>query len=278
MYMPENKVWKSGEEFSIKRKPARKRHTIGIAGALLLLLLLLLAALLMNQSEQAEKPAQDKLSHDLAKLWSWNDAVSAGGAQSADWHLRWNLNAEDHDAFERLVSLLYRDADGQPISKTVTKDGNSAQGDAPVYGGVLSVHVVERTEEGVSIVVLLDRKGMSGLSLNELLASAEGISSQITSITRGYTASMKSHGFTNRPDAAVEIERLAQGKVLEQYEEDGTQSVTLSSGSLLLEQQLEQGKLANVQVSIHEHTERDELELTIGVPLITGEFGSVFEN
>lgn len=277
MYAPENKVWKSGDEFSMKRKPARNKHTFGVAGALLLLLLLLAAVLLMNKSEQDMKSAQDKLSHDLAKLWSWSDATVAGGAESADWHLRWNLESQDQDAFNKVVDLLFRDAAGHPISKTVTKDGDTAQGDAPVSGGVLSVHVAEQTDDRVSLIVLLDRRGNSGLSLDELMTSAEGISHQLSTLSQSYTASMKTHGFTNRSDAATEIERLAQGKVLEQYEEDGTASVTFSSASLLSAKQLERGKSANVQVSIHQHTERDELELTIGIPLITGEFGSIFD-
>lgn len=279
MYMPENKVWKSGEEFKMKRKPAQKKHTIGIAGALILLLLLLAAALLMNKSEQdAVTSTQEKLSYDLAKLWSWSNEIVAGGAKSADWHLRWDLKSDDPNAFYNIARLLFRDANGQPISKIVTKDGNSAQGDSPLYGGgLLSVHVAEQTEEGVSLIVLLDIRNNSGLSLEELLASAEGISQQLSAISPSYTASMKTHGFTNRQDAAGEIERLAQGKVIEQYEEDGTRSVTLSSSSVLSAQRLDQGKYANVQISVHRHTERDELELTIGVPLITGEFGAVFD-
>lgn len=279
MYMPENKVWKSGDEFLIKRKPARKKRTFGIVGALILLLLLLAAALLMNKSEQdVVRSTQEKLSYDLAKLWSWSDATVAGGAKAADWHLRWDVNSDDQDAFNNIIELLFRDAKGQPISKTATKNGNSVQGDSPIYGGgLLSVHVAERTEEDVSLIVLLDLRSNSGLSLEELLASAEDISHHLSTVSPSYTASMKTHGFTDRSDAATEIERLAQGKVLEQYKEDGTRSVTLSSRSILSVKQLDQGKYANVQVSVHRHTERDELELTIGVPLITGEFGSVFD-
>ncbi|RIX52815.1 hypothetical protein D3P08_12500 [Paenibacillus nanensis] len=276
MYMPENKVWKSGEEFARKPKLSRKRQTFGIAGALLLLLLLIVAALLMNKSEQDVKQSQDKLSHDLAKLWSWSDEVMTGGAKSADWHLRWNVEAEEPDAFDRLVALLFRDAKGQPIPKNVTTDGKSAQGESPVYGGNLSVHAAESTEAGVSLVVLLDVRGSSGVTLDALLASSEKLSRQLSAISSAMTASMKTHGFTSQSDAAAEIKRLAQGKIQEEYDEEGTRSVTFSSGSLLSAQQLQRGRFANVQVSVHRHTERKERELTIGIPLITGEFGSTF--
>lgn len=276
MYMPENKMWKSGEEFALKPKPSKKKQTFGIAGALLLLLILIVAALLMNKSGQDVKLSQDKLSHDLAKLWSWSDEVMTGGAQSADWHLRWNVEAEEPEAFDNLVALLFRDAEGQPIPKNVTTDGKSAQGESPVYGGTLSVHAAESRGAGVSLVVLLDVRGSIGLSLDELLASSEQLSRQLSAISSRMTVSMKTHGFTAQSDAAAEIKRLAQGKVQEEYNEEGTRSVTFSSGSILSAQQLQRGRFANVQVSVHQHTEREEQELTIGIPLITGEFGSTF--
>ncbi|MNR38216.1 hypothetical protein D3C85_1562980 [compost metagenome] len=60
---------------------------------------------------------------------------------------------------------------------------------------------------------------------------------------------------------------------LETYDEDGTFSATMFTGKLRHRAELDGRRNANLQVSEHDNTERDAVELTIGVPLISGDFG-----
>ncbi|MCR2802275.1 YwmB family TATA-box binding protein [Paenibacillus soyae] len=274
MYMPENKGW-SGTTVPKRRGSSPRKQRVSVAGALVLLLLLIVAALLMNKPES--ESAHSGMSHDLGKLWEWTDAALNGGAEASDWHLRWRLETNNAKAFDELVDTIFRDDKGRELVKTVTNGGLSVHGEVPAYGGArISVHRAEQTEEGEVLMVLLDRKGGSGLTLKELDASAAAVAELLEAVTPDLQPSIKTHGYAASEEAGRRIERLAQGKEVERYDDGRTTSLTLRSAILRLSQPMGNGRSANMQIAVHPNTERDEAEITVGVPLLTGEFGSVF--
>lgn len=275
MYMPENKEW-SGKAALKRRNFSSKKQSISVAGALVLLLLLIVAAMLMKESDA--NSATGSMSHDLGMLWEWTDASLNGGAEASDWHLRWRLETKDAGDFDELTTILFRDDEGREIGKTVTNDGLSIQGEVPAYGGAtISIHRAEQTEDGTVIMVLLDRKGGSGLTLAELQGSAGAMAAALAGVSPDPQMSIKTHGYADSAEAGERIERLAQGKEVDRYDDGGTtSSVTLRSSILRASQPLGHGQTANMQIAVHENTEQDKAEITVGIPLLTGEFGSVF--
>ncbi|WP_182914176.1 YwmB family TATA-box binding protein [Paenibacillus sp. 1011MAR3C5] len=278
MYIPEKSALHLGTASSAqaaKRKPARKNRFFGMAGAFVLLTILILLALLLSKSDTQNQPAINQLSHDLSKLWGWADETMQGGASTADWHLRWQVDVAVPGDYERLAELLFVDPDGKPTERKVLNEGKTMQGRWLGQGGVLSLHMVEETESGARLMVMLDRDADSDARLNELVADVKGIAGRIGQISQHVTGSVKSHGFVSSPEMASRLERLSQGKALEEYQDRGTRSTTYSSALLQTSQPIGRGRTANLQIAVHEHTEMQSTELTIGVPLITGEFGAV---
>ncbi|MFF2889089.1 YwmB family TATA-box binding protein [Paenibacillus sp. NPDC057967] len=278
MYIPEKSALHLGAGSSAqaaKRRPARKNRFFGMAGALVLLTVLILLALLLSKSDTQNESAINQLSHDLTKLWGWADETMQGGSSAADWHLRWQVEVAGEGDYERLADLLFADSDGKPSDRNVLNEGKTMQGQWSGQGGMLSLHKVEETESGARLLVMLDRDADSDVRLNALLADAKGIAGRIGQVSLAATASVKSHGFVSSPEMASRLERLSQGKALEEYRDRGTQSTTYSSALLQTSKPIGKGRTANLQIAVHEHTEKRMTELTLGVPLITGEFGAV---
>jgi len=277
MYIPEKSALPLGAASSAqsaKRRPARPNRFFGMAGAFVLLAILVLLALLLSKSDTQNESAINGLSHDLSKLWGWADETMQGGAAAADWHLRWQVEAAGSAEYDRLADLLFVDAEGRPTARSVTNQGKSIQGSWSGQESMLSLHLVEESASGVRLLVMLDRDAESEARLKTLLADAKGIAERIGQVSQHATASVKSHGFVPGPETAQRLERLSQGKALEAYRDRGTQSTTYSSALLQTSQAIGRGRTANLQIAVHENTENQMTELTLGVPLITGEFGA----
>ncbi|WP_165861093.1 YwmB family TATA-box binding protein [Paenibacillus paeoniae] len=278
MYIPEKSAFHlsaSSASRAVKRKPPRKNRFFGMAGALMILAVLIFIALLLSKSDTQNQSSINQLRHDLSKLWSWADETMQGGATSADWHLRWQVDVTRAEDYERLAAILFADASGEPTDKTVLNDGKTMQGRWLGADGVLSLHMVEQTDAGVRLLVMLDQHADEGVRLAALLADSVGIAGRIGQISNHTTISVKTNGVVSSPEQASKLERLSQSKVLEEYQDQGTRSVTYSSALLQTSQPIGRGREANLQIAIHEHTEKGTVGLTIGVPLITGEFGAV---
>lgn len=278
MYIPEKSALPLSAASSAqyaKRRKARPSRFFGMAGAFVLLAILILLALLLSKSDTQNESGINGLAHDLSKLWGWAEETMQGGASAADWHLRWQVEAAGSGDYERLADLLFVDAGGRPTARSVTNEGKSMQGSWTEQESKLSLHLVEESASGVRLLVMLDRAAESEGQLKTLLADAKGIADRIGQVSQHATASVKSHGSVLGPETAQRLERLSQGKALEAYRDRGTQSTTYSSALLQTSQAIGRGRTANLQIAVHENTETRLTELTLGVPLITGEFGAV---
>lgn len=240
----------------------------------MLLVLLVLAALLLSKANTRNEVASNHLEHDLSQLWGWSDEILVGGAADTDWHLRWRVSVSDTAEFERLSEDLFATRDGEPAPKTVLNGGSSVQGEWRAGQGLLSLHLVEETDKGAELLVMLDRSGDGNARLTQLISAAKEISNVVSGIgATSVETGIKAHGFASGPEAAGKLERLSQARLLEEYRDKGTVSYTYRSAILQASQSIGGGRNANIQIALHQNTERTETEITLGVPLITGEFG-----
>lgn len=260
------------------------KHGVAFAGVILVLLLF--AALLLQKTESKEQSAAPaRYAHDLEQLWSWSDSVMAGGAMSAEWTFRIDAVLSADKTFGQLSDRAFSDrADGIVSERVVTNEGRSVSGQFPIKVGGnaapvrLSLHQTGLADNGNGIpTILLLESGVNGATVQGLQAALEQLGSILADMGGEWTLAMKTHGFTDEQAGAKKVERIAMGRVLEQYEDGGTRSVTMISEALLSSMALDHYRHANLQVAEHRNTETELNELTIGVPLITGDFSSAQE-
>ncbi len=281
MYIPRNSLLNLEREPSAKPNARRRRTSpyrgkYSMAGAAILLVALLLAAALLQKSAPQSEPLSAKpLLQDLDQLWDWNEQLLTGGSASADWSIRWDGILTDGQSLSGLSDELFADAEGNPTDKQVSQGGKSIAGAYPgVWEGRLALHESERTTKGTAFVVLLQTANGAGAgSREQLREAARTVASVLGQHASEGKATIKSHGFSRMKDAGDELARITMGRVMEQYEDGETRSITLSTDKLLSEQPLDQYRYANLQLSEHRNTENGRTELTIGIPLLTGEFG-----
>ncbi|MDF2834521.1 MAG: TATA-box binding protein [Paenibacillus sp.] len=279
MYIPRNSLLNLERNSAANPSSRRRRHSphrgkFSMAAAAILLVALLLAAALLQKSGPESEPLSAKpLLQDMDQLWEWNEQLLAGGSEEADWSVRWDGILTGDQSLTGLSRELFADAEGKSTDKQVSQGGKSIAGSYPGdWGGRLALHETERTAKGTAVVVLLENEdgAVSRAQLREAVQTIAAVLAQHTSEAK---ATIKSHGYSRMPGAGSELARIAMGRVLEQYEDGDTRSVTLSTDKLLAEQPLDKYRYANLQLSEHRNTENGRTELTIGIPLLTGEFG-----
>ena len=265
------------QKYRLSAKQQRAKRTK--AGILLALLVILIsAAWALWQADRAPREATNGerlLQHDLKALWQWSDDQFRSGSAGADWTIRWNAAGKD-GVMKELVQKLFRDEQGNASSRIEQNEGKTVTGALPVYGGKLSVSLVRLGSRSEEVMVLLETRGMQPLDKDGLFQAAAHISEQLAILSPAFTSSMKVQGFTNHNQAIQRLTRLTDAKQVDRYEDGGTVSETLYTRMLRSSIAVENGKNANLQIAVHKDTNSNNTELTIGIPVINGEY-SVFK-
>ncbi|MCU6711997.1 YwmB family TATA-box binding protein [Paenibacillus sp. J5C_2022] len=275
MYIPKDKALPLGHDEHVRkreREGSSKRKAIyPWLLPLLLLAMLCIAASVQSINGSSQEQTQDMAIHDLGQLWDWSDELFLGGAGAAEWTLRWDVTIAAEEA-ERLADTIFRHEDGTPLDKTVTEDGEVISARMPAGGEAIGWYKVERQGDYDRYMLLLEAKGEQPMTLQRLLEAANRLSTLVEAHSAPYAVSMKASGYTKHGNAADTLQRLALAEEREKYKDTGTISRTLYSGQLRSGIAVAQGRTANLQLALHEDTESDARKLTIGVPLISGEF------
>lgn len=279
MYVPRSSLLNLDEKNTgpakKRRPPSPYRSKYGMLGAaLVLVVLLLIAALLQKNDPNNQTLAAKPMTQDLTQLWSWNDQLLEGGAENAEWSIRWDAAISPDIGIAGVAAELFVNSKGEASEKLVTQGGQSITGPYPAsWNGRLSLHETEQTDGGVSIIVMLE-KTEGSVSMEQLQAAGERVADAIAKYTADGKVTLKSHGYSRLNNPTRELARIAMGRIMEQYEDGGTRSVTMLTDKLLVSQKLDGYRSANLQAAEHRNTENGKLALTIGVPLLSGEFGA----
>ncbi|OBR63736.1 hypothetical protein A7K91_08175 [Paenibacillus oryzae] len=278
-------------------KDERRKKALRGAGAagLLLACLLVLAFLINKDADLSVSPIQ-AIEQDVKLLWDWSDGLLVGGAASAAWSIRMDaelpaaaggLGKQEAEASSagfgettgtagRLASEWLAGNASAGGETVVRNDGRTATVTSPEYSDiVITIHDAGVEDGKTRLVILLERSGQTGdvTTADSLLAAAGRLAEKMDGGAAIVGTSFKVRGFTESSGAAHTLQRLALAEQLETYDEDGTYSATMYTGKLRHRAGLDGRRNANLQVSEHNNTERDAVELTIGVPLISGDFG-----
>jgi len=248
-----------------------KSSKLKVFVSIIILILLMLFAWL-QESMNAEQIEVKPYITDLEQLWNWSDMIYAGGAENGQWHLRWDA-AVPSEGMARLSELLFVDNRGRVIPKTIRQNGNIIEGKGLIIGSQVILSKIEADADTEKIAVLLKLEHKSLSSIKQLQLIVEGISALIQAEDNNAELSMKVIGESEKKDAMNYLLRLTVGRVIEQYEDAGTLSKTMFSPQLNSYKWIDREKMANIQISVHEHSQTKQQVITLGIPLISGEFG-----
>ncbi|HTG68806.1 MAG TPA: YwmB family TATA-box binding protein [Candidatus Udaeobacter sp.] len=273
MYIPK-KMPPVSHRLSAKQRA--KQTKAGVIAALIVILLS--AAWAMWQADRAPRdaaPAEQMLQHDLQELWLWSDNLMKSGSKGAEWTIRWNVTGKD-GAMKELVQKLFTDEQGKAINNLEQNEGKTVSGAIPAYSGRISINLVQTDGQREQLMVLLEASGLQLLNKNVLFKATADISEQIAFISPAFTSSLKVQGYTGHDQTINRMVKLTNARSVDRYEDGGTISETFFTRMLHSAIFVENGKSANFQIALHKETNSNNTELTIGIPVISGEY-SVFK-
>jgi hypothetical protein len=260
----------------LSAKQRAKQTKVGIM--LALLVLLVSASWAMWQADRAPRDktsAEQMLQHDLQSLWEWSDAQLISGSEGARWSIRWNVTGKA-GSMQELVQKLFVDEKGNASNKVEHNEGKTTTGAFPAFGGNLSISLVKADSRSEELMVLLETSGSQPIEQQLLLQATVDISEQLALLSPAFTSSMKVQGHALHEQTIQRLTRLTDAKSVDRYEDGGTISETFYTRMLRSAIDVENGKSANFQIALHRDTNSENTELTIGIPVITGEY-SVFK-
>lgn len=276
MYNPKGMVPVKSQ---LSRQQRLRRSRNGIIVALLVLVLGAGWAMWKADKEPSRAvSAERSLIHDLQALWSWSESLLAKGAENAVWSIRWNT-AVKAGSMNELATIFFTDKNGDAIERLVINEGKTITG-VSVYGGKISVSLVEAeaTNAREQIMILYEAGSEQGANQNTLLPAVSAIGNEILKFAPTFTSSIKVQGFTLNKYAIEEMVRLAQASVVDRFEDGGTISQMLYTHQLQSNIVAGGGRLANIQIGLHKQAQSENVALTIGIPIINGEYSSIENN
>lgn len=266
----------SKNQLTMKQRVRRTR--IGMLLALLVILIGAAIALWQGDREQREaKSANGLLAHDLQTLWDWSNGQLQNGSKGADWTVRWDAQA-NVGAMNELAEKLFYDEKNGTVAKVVKNNGKTITGVVAALGGRVSISLIETDSDNEHLMLLLETNAKMLHDKNMLLNAAEQISKELGLLTTTITSSMKVQGFTDNKHAAEGLKKGANAKEIDRYDDKGIISETLYSGMLRSSIKAGGGKSANLQIAVHKESNSGKTALTIGIPLITGDYSVTPQN
>lgn len=272
MYIPK-KTMPVKHRLSRKQRAKQTQYSVILA----LLVIMLSAAWAMWQADRTPRvatAAEQMLQHDLEALWQWSDDQLKSGSKGADWSIRWNVTGKV-GMMEELVQKLFTDEQGKAINKLEQNEGKTVTGEIPAYGGRISISLAQAGDDSEQLMVLLETNKSQLLNKSMLLQATASISEALARISPAFTSSMKVQGYADHNKTVQHLKKLTNAKSVDRYEEGGTISETFYTGMLRSTIAVSNGKSANFQIALHKQTNSDNTAITIGIPVITGDY-SVF--
>ncbi|WP_161601556.1 YwmB family TATA-box binding protein [Paenibacillus luteus] len=260
-----------------RRLSAKQRAKQTRIGVILAMLVILLSAgwALGQQANKSKEiftgSAVKRLQHDLQLLWVWSDEQLRSGSESADWTIRWNVTGKE-GAMKELVKNMFMDEKGMVLAKLEQNEGKTVSGLVPAYAGKVSISLIQTDEQKEQLMVLLETNHSSPLTKSLLLKASSSISEQLAQLSLSFTSSMKVQGYTEQKQVTSRMSKLANASLVDRYEDGGTVSETFYTRMLNATIAVQNGNSANYQVAVHKNTDTNNTALTIGIPLISGDY------
>lgn len=264
-----------------KKKQSKKQNKASRKPGLKLMLSILLVAALMltawiQEKSIAGQRAEDAAIQDFALLTGWADELLLQGALSGEWSFRWDLTLM-YGSLEQLADELFRTEKGELLPKNIRAHGNVVDGEAQLSGSYIKLIRTDQDKIAEKITILLQVDGTKVSKAAELQNYIRNMHQWLREKDQNVQMSMKVFGKAKDKGAISSLKNLTVGQTIDEYMDRGTKSATLFSSQVKQYRWVDNEKMANIQAALHESSVDGEYTLTIGVPLISGEFGEVVD-
>lgn len=256
---------------SKKQKRAKKESGWKIVVSFIIIFGLMLFAWVQEKST-AEPGVEDNHISDFLQLWKWGDALLQDGSTSGEWSFRWDVHLASSN-IEVLSLIFFTDAKGELMPKNIRKNGLVINGKGSLKGSQLQLNVIKEGNNEQDAIIFLQIEQGNRNEFEQIKQYLTKIHNTLLEQDEKATFSMKVFGVANNKDSLKTLQQLSVGQLLDKYEDEGTKSNTLYTNMIHNNIWLINEKIANVQLSQHFSNFDNEKTVTIGIPLISGEFG-----
>jgi len=262
-----------------KRKQKSKKQTSRLSWKLmismLLVIILMLTAWIQERSISGNQ-ADDAAIQDFEQLLHWSEELMDGGAMAGQWSFRWDATLLN-GTMEELANELFITSKGELLPRNIRANGNAIDGQWQLPGSLIKLVRTEQDKiaEKVSVMLQVDANGLEKAA--ELKKTIQNVQRLLQAKDQNVQMNIKVFGQANDEHALNDLKRMAIGQTVEEYSDHGTNSVTFFSNRIKQYRWLSDGKMVNLQASLHKSSIDGQHSLTLGVPLISGEFGEILE-
>ncbi|MCR8657777.1 YwmB family TATA-box binding protein [Paenibacillus endoradicis] len=238
-----------------------------------IVVVLMLFAWMQEKSTAQEANLQSELS-DLSLLWKWSDELLLDGATEGDWYLRWDTTLSQA-SFQLLTEQFFKDTKGSPLPKNIRHNGATIDGIGSFKGSHLQLSSIEQINDSNPTIILLKIEQGSIDRFASMKTYVKQLNGLIVAEDPQAQLSMKVFGQAKNDQSLKTLQNLSISKIVEQYEDSGTKSSTLFTNSVQTSRWVNNGKMANLQLSEHHSSIDNKVTITLAIPLISGEFGEI---
>ena len=235
--------------------------------------ILMLFAWMQGESTAQQVNQQAELS-DLSLLWKWSDELLLDGAAKGKWYLRWDTTLSSA-SFQQLTDQFFKDANGAPLPKNIRKNSATIDGMGSYKGSHLQLSTIEQLNDSNPTIILLQIEQGNIDRFESMKTYVSQLNRLIIAQDPQAQMSMKVFGTAQNAQSLKTLQKLSVSQIVEQYEDVGTKSSTLFTNSVQTSRWVNDGKMANLQLSEHRSSIDANVTITLAIPLISGEFGEV---
>lgn len=251
----------------------KRKARVKLLLSFLLVIALMLTAWIQEKSSAGQRNDEPAL-QDYAKLTEWGDKLLEGGSRNGQWSFRWDLLMPS-GAMEEIANEVFRTDQGKLLPKNIRSNGDMIDGGAGLPNSTIKLVRTEQDKLAEKVTITLLVEGNQLDKISQLKAYLTKLHQVFREKDQNLQMSMKVFGKANNNDAIDSLKQLAVAQPVEEYRDQGTRSATLFTTLMKQYRWINNEKMANLQVALHENSIDGEYDLTIGVPLISGEFGEI---
>ena len=258
-----------------KRKKAKHSSKHSIIMALTVLLLLLIFAWLQEKySFSIFAKEESNVSYNVEQLWNWSNQLQVDNEAiknfNNQWSIRWDAKLPS-GGMEQLAAHIFTDEKGNPIPKAISQQGKYIEGN--VHGGKITLHKTDSQLEEQKVVILFVLNS-SQVTKKQLQTYIEVLHKEINELDKVASMSIKVSGTLSdkvKPDDLFVI--ISPLTIVDEYKDNSMKVLTMYTPLIKESLTISNQKNANLQYAVYEDERYENYVFTMGIPLISGEFG-----
>jgi len=279
IYMMTPSYDQSNKKKQLKRKQNNKKQPSRLPWKLMLSMMLVIVLMLtawIQERSISGNQADHAAIQDLEQLFDWSEELMNGGAMAGQWSLRWDVTLL-HDVMGELADELFITPKGELLHRNVRENGNVIDGQWLYPNSTIKLVRTEQDKIAEKVSIMLQVNSNELEKASELKKSIQSMHRLLQLKDQNVQMSIKVFGQAKHKQVLTDLKSLAVAQTIEEYADQGTKSVTFFSNRIKQYRWLSNGKMVNIQASLHKSSIDEQYTLTLGIPLISGEFGEILE-